>query len=592
MQASSHQRDADNFGSRLHPGLPPTRRRSLHRAAADALSGDAALLHRVAAATSVDESLAAALESAALDSAPAGPGRPGAAQLMEWASDLSADNAGRERRLLMAAVLRVCSGHLGSSELWSRAQDCAPSALRTCALAGRAVLAGHRLEAEFHLDRVSTHAEPEPGVVAAIVHGFRAELSASAALGTQTVIEATAGLAAAPRDRTLQRWLTRLLAAGRCYATGPRAAIETLVASGPQEPATCLAMGSYRGLCGEPEAAIQVLSALGAGAGQARAPEVSLRASQWLALAHHLLGKWRQADDLASMALDAAGRPGVRGGGAAHALRALLAAHRGAWDAADEHLRTAHHDGDLGCPDDAVLADVAHATIAHARGMLLPGHPALGRLAAGGDAARKHRSLWLPLWAEALIDSGPEPDAATALVALRKLADQVPYLQVALCRLSGRMAERRRDPIAARRHYETAADLPPECRTVPFQLGLLEHCHGRLLCGLGAAADGPAWLRRATSRLTSAGAIPYARRCAADLAARQSAADRAAQPSALTERLTERERAVARLVAAGLTNQEVAARLYVSAKTIEYHLAQIYGKLGISSRRQLARYAP
>jgi DNA-binding CsgD family transcriptional regulator len=508
---------------------------------------------------------------------------------MEWASDLSVDNAGRERRLLMAAVLRVCSGHLGSSELWSRAQDCAPSALRTCALAGRAVLTGHRLEAEFHLVRVSTHGEGENGVIAAIVCGLRAELSASAALGRQTVTEAMAGLAAAPRDRALQRWLTRLLAAGRCYAAGPRAAIETLADFGTQEPAACLAMGSYRVLGGEPEAAIKVLSALGVDAGQARAPEMSLRASQWLALAHHLLGEWRQADDQALMAVDAA-RPGVRGGGAAHALCALLSAHRGDWDAADKHLRAAHDHGDLDCPDDAVLADIAHATIAHARGVLLPGHPALDRLAAGGDAARKYRSLWLPLQAEALIDSGPEPDAATALAALRKLAEQVPYLRVTLCRLSGRLAERRRDPIAARRHYEAAADLPQECRTVPFLLGLLDHCHGRLLCGLGAATDGPASLNRAAGRLASAGAIPYARRCAADLAARQSAAGGAAQPSVLTERLTERERAVVRLVAVGLTNQEVAARLYVSAKTVEYHLAQIYGKLGIKSRRQLARY--
>ncbi len=48
---------------------------------------------------------------------------------------------------------------------------------------------------------------------------------------------------------------------------------------------------------------------------------------------------------------------------------------------------------------------------------------------------------------------------------------------------------------------------------------------------------------------------------------------------------------MARLVAAGLTNQQVAERLYVSVKTIEYYLAQIYGKLGITSRRQLARFA-
>jgi DNA-binding NarL/FixJ family response regulator len=52
-------------------------------------------------------------------------------------------------------------------------------------------------------------------------------------------------------------------------------------------------------------------------------------------------------------------------------------------------------------------------------------------------------------------------------------------------------------------------------------------------------------------------------------------------------RLTDREQIVARLVAAGLTNREAAAELYVSVKAIEYHLRNIYTKLGMTSRRQL-----
>jgi DNA-binding CsgD family transcriptional regulator len=48
------------------------------------------------------------------------------------------------------------------------------------------------------------------------------------------------------------------------------------------------------------------------------------------------------------------------------------------------------------------------------------------------------------------------------------------------------------------------------------------------------------------------------------------------------------EYAVAHLVAAGRSNRETAAQLYLSVKTVEYHLAKIYTKLAISSRRQLA----
>jgi DNA-binding CsgD family transcriptional regulator len=53
--------------------------------------------------------------------------------------------------------------------------------------------------------------------------------------------------------------------------------------------------------------------------------------------------------------------------------------------------------------------------------------------------------------------------------------------------------------------------------------------------------------------------------------------------------LTETERQVADLVAAGLTNREVAARLYLTQKTVEFHLRNIFRKLGVRSRTELAR---
>ncbi|MFD0634198.1 response regulator transcription factor [Catenulispora yoronensis] len=51
--------------------------------------------------------------------------------------------------------------------------------------------------------------------------------------------------------------------------------------------------------------------------------------------------------------------------------------------------------------------------------------------------------------------------------------------------------------------------------------------------------------------------------------------------------LTERELSVAYLIADGRTNQQAAAELYVTPKTVEYHLSNIYSKLGITSRRHL-----
>jgi DNA-binding CsgD family transcriptional regulator len=55
-----------------------------------------------------------------------------------------------------------------------------------------------------------------------------------------------------------------------------------------------------------------------------------------------------------------------------------------------------------------------------------------------------------------------------------------------------------------------------------------------------------------------------------------------------TEELTAHELRVARIVAAGASNREAAAALFVSPKTIEFHLGHIYRKLGLHSRTQLA----
>ena len=53
--------------------------------------------------------------------------------------------------------------------------------------------------------------------------------------------------------------------------------------------------------------------------------------------------------------------------------------------------------------------------------------------------------------------------------------------------------------------------------------------------------------------------------------------------------LTEREHEIAGLVAAGRTNREVAEQLVLSTRTIEAHLRNIYGKLGVRSRVELTR---
>jgi len=97
-------------------------------------------------------------------------------------------------------------------------------------------------------------------------------------------------------------------------------------------------------------------------------------------------------------------------------------------------------------------------------------------------------------------------------------------------------------------------------------------------------------LHDAVSVFTALGAAPWLDQAETELRAAGGRRSAAASEKAGTgvPTLTPQELHVARTVARGVSNRQAAAELFLSPKTIDFHLVQVYRKLGISSRGQLS----
>ena len=94
-------------------------------------------------------------------------------------------------------------------------------------------------------------------------------------------------------------------------------------------------------------------------------------------------------------------------------------------------------------------------------------------------------------------------------------------------------------------------------------------------------------LRQAHTMLEEMGMTAFAERARRELwATGETTRKRSADNS---DELTAQELQIARLAREGLTNPEIGARLFISARTVEYHLSKVFIKLGITSRSQLDR---
>lgn len=271
-----------------------------------------------------------------------------------------------------------------------------------------------------------------------------------------------------------------------------------------------------------------------------------------------------------------------------HAALARLFGGRGEWQRADEHLTSADAAAaEAGTIEAIVTTRVARATVARARNDPEQVVQSLAPLVENTDLIPMSTSLaWWPGSIGAMIDRGE----------LAEAAGQIERLDTAAQRRGLNLRAR---ITGARAHLEAARDRPDQARSSYDRaialLGAddplldraeLYHRFGQLLAARGGrrrqAVD---QLRVARDLFAGAGAEPFLSRVEADLASHGITVGRRGSRSPLE--LTDRERDVAVLVAKGLTNREVAAELYVSQKAVDYHLGHIFGKLGITSRRDL-----
>jgi DNA-binding CsgD family transcriptional regulator len=124
----------------------------------------------------------------------------------------------------------------------------------------------------------------------------------------------------------------------------------------------------------------------------------------------------------------------------------------------------------------------------------------------------------------------------------------------------------------------------------PFEIARTHLCHGERMRRAGRRIDARHALQLSLDGFDQLGAEPWATRAKIELRA-TGATPRRRRDAFDRDQLTAHELQVALIVAGGASNREAAAALFLSPKTIEFHLARIYRKLGVRTRTELAAVA-
>jgi DNA-binding CsgD family transcriptional regulator len=588
--------------SAVHNAADPAERREVHAAWAQTLADDSdeRAWHLGLAAFGPDDSAADALAAAAVRARERG-AYAAAALTAERAARLTTGETTRARRLLEAA-----------SNAW---------------------IAGSGEHAVSLLDEVTPlAADGELEIDSAYLRGH-VVLARGDAMLARGVFAAAARLAAHDQRRAALLWAeasNASFAAGRVEAMldDARAACAALPPGddGPEACTARLALGMALVFSGADDEGPHTLRAAVEMESYKHLLDGSPLMWRWAVTAPLFLREARTARESFRRALAAAREHGVAG-----ALSPLInlyardAATTDRWPEARaryyEAAELAHHSGQPGeeCAAFSGLAWLEaregreESCRSHAADALALAHEygrgffeawalaALGdlELALGRPAEAVERLAAMEATLERLgigdVDLSPAPELTEALVQCGRGADAVavsdgyrrraaakgqPWALARAARAEGLVADDDAFPgwfEQALRWHESTPDT--------FERARSELAYGERLRRVRRRGDAREHLRAAYSAFNDLGAEPWAERARLELAATGETA-RKRDPSTLDE-LTPRELQIALDLASGLTTREAAAKLYLSPKTVEYHLRSVYRKLGIASRAQL-----
>jgi DNA-binding NarL/FixJ family response regulator len=273
---------------------------------------------------------------------------------------------------------------------------------------------------------------------------------------------------------------------------------------------------------------------------------------------------------------------------AAHlAIQALLSAvdgrSAGALELATAATRQATGRG-LTRPD--AMTRWAATRLALATGRADEAAAALGKVSAGGvPGMHPHMQvLATPDLVEAAVLHGDRSTAAAMLGVFEGWASGTGSAAMrALAARCGALLATVEDEAAAR--FQQALSLHAEAPG-GFERARTRFLYGQALRRARRRATAREQLHEALADFERLNAAPWAERTRAEL---RVAGGAATAPAAGPANLTPQQWEVARLVSAGATNREVAARLYLSPRTVEHHLRNIFARLGLRSRVELTR---